>query len=123
MDYEEIVDRVAELDFIADRNTADAAVKAVWGVIASAVDEDTAREITDELPDPLTIERLRSHQVRDLRITSEAFIQEISTQFRLTPEQSSQLIERVIEAGEQAMDEKTLADLREALPLDLHNLV
>jgi PAS domain-containing protein len=36
MDYEKLLEAVQELDFIADPKTADAAVKAVLGILASA---------------------------------------------------------------------------------------
>jgi uncharacterized protein (DUF2267 family) len=123
MDYEQMIDQVRELDFVGDREKADATIKAVWGVIASAVDEDTAQELTGNLPDPLTLEKLRGHQVRPTRIRPDEFVTEMSRQFRLTEEQARQLIDRVLEVGKHALPEETIADLKEALAPGMKQLV
>ncbi len=54
MGYEKLLEAVQEFDFIPDPKTADAALKAVLGILASAMDENLARDFTDSLPGPLT---------------------------------------------------------------------
>src|SRR5436309_1356740 len=62
MDYQQFIQETRKLDFIPDEETADAAVKAALGVLASRLDEEHARKFTAKLPEPLTYERLRGHQ-------------------------------------------------------------
>jgi uncharacterized protein (DUF2267 family) len=123
MDYEQMIDQIMQLDCVGDRETADAMIKAVWGVIASTVDEDTTRKLAENLPDPLDFEKLRGHQARPTQIGPDEFVVEMSRQFRLSEEQARQLIERVIEVGEEALPEEVIADLREALTPDMKQLV
>ncbi len=123
MQYDEMTKQVMQLDFIQDRDTADAALKAVWGVIASAVDEDTAREFTSELPDPLTQDKLRNHQARPTDTSPLDLVELIGNQFHLTSEQSRELIGWVIETGEQAMPEDSVERIRDALPEDMKSLI
>jgi uncharacterized protein (DUF2267 family) len=123
MNYKEMIHRVEDLGFIRDRETADAACKAVWGILASSVDEETAEEIASELPDPLTKAKLRSHQARRMSIDSEHFIREIGTQFHLQEDQARQLVETVILAGEESLREDSLSKLRENVPQDLSKLL
>ena len=100
MDYESIVDDVSSLDFVTDRDMADAATKAVLGIMTSNMKEDEAREFTAKLPDPLTLERLRGHQARVEHIAVYEFVIEIGNQFKLNNEQSRLLINKVLEAVE-----------------------
>jgi uncharacterized protein (DUF2267 family) len=123
MDYEQMIDQVMELDFVGNREQADAMIKAVWGVIASTVDEDTARELTENLPEPLNLEKLRGHQARPTRINPDEFVMEMSRQFRLPEEQARQMIDRVIEVGKHVLPEDTISDLKEALAPDMKQLV
>jgi len=123
MKYDEMTKQVMQLDFIQDRDTADAALKAVWGVIASAVDEDTAREFTCELPDPLTQDKLRSRQARPTDTPPLDLVELIGNQFHLSSEQSRELIQWVIETGEQAMPEDSVERIRDALPDDMKSLI
>ncbi len=123
MQYDDMTKQVMKLDFIQDRDTADAALKAVWGVIASAVDENTAREFTRGLPDPLTEEKLRSHQARPTDTPALDLVDLIGNQFHLSSEQSRELIQWVIETGEQAMPEESVERIRDALPDDMKSLV
>ncbi len=100
MEHDSIVDQVNTLDFITDRDMADAATKAVLGIITSNMKEDEAREFTAKLPAPLTLERLRGHQERVEHINVYEFIIEIGNQFKLNNEQSRLLINKVLEATE-----------------------
>lgn len=54
MEYEDFIRAVSELDFIQDEEEADSAVKAALGILASRLDEEEARKLTEYLPNPLT---------------------------------------------------------------------
>lgn len=101
MDYDEFVQSVSSLDFMQDTDTADAAIKAILGILASSMDDKEARDFTSRLPEPLTLERLRGHQVRPTRISVEEFVSEIQEQFKLTNGQARLLINKVLEGTEQ----------------------
>lgn len=123
MTYDEMVDHVERFDFIPDRRTADAACKAVWGIIASNVDEPTAEEITSELPGDLTMAKLRGHQVRRQSISTANFIQEIGTQFHLQSDQARRVVETVIHDGEQSLRQDSLTRLKQSVSQDLATLL
>lgn len=118
MEYIEFVKQVRDLDFIADETSADAAVKAVLGILASELREPQARILAEKLPAPLTFEKLRSHQRKTaIMISADDYIQEIADQFNLNREQAKQLVGKVlhlakITVGSEGMDavEKTLPD-------------
>lgn len=55
-------DIVQSLDYINDDETAEETVKAVTGIIASSVDEQTARDFTAALPKELDYDTLRGNQ-------------------------------------------------------------
>ncbi len=123
MQYDEMKKRIMALDFIPDSDTADAALRAVWGIIASAVDEDTAGQVTSELPDPLVRDMLCGHPARPTGTRPTDFVELIANQFHLSPDQSRELIEWVIETGEEAMPEESVDRIRDALPDDMKSLV
>lgn len=123
MKYDEMIDRIERFDYIPDRRTADAACKAVWGIIASSVDEPVAAEVTSELPEPLTEAKLRSHQARKLNISSENFIDEISWQFNVEHDQARELVETILHTGEESLQEDSLSRLKQSVPEDLATLL
>lgn len=55
-------DIIQSLDYINDDKTAEETVKAVTGIIASSVDEQTARDFAASLPKELDYETLRGNQ-------------------------------------------------------------
>ncbi len=119
MSYEEMLERVKMLEYIGNEKKADAAIKAIWGIIASSVKKPVAAEITSELPEPLTEEKLRRHQARKLKINSENFINEISRKFKILPKQAKELVEVVLHLGEQSLQEQSRAKLKESVPEDV----
>jgi uncharacterized protein (DUF2267 family) len=96
MGYEKLLEAVQELDFIWDPRTADAAVKAVLGILASAMDENLAREFTESLPGPLTYDRLRGQQGKPLKIDPERYTSNLTAQFGLSEGQARLLITRTL---------------------------
>lgn len=118
MDYQEIIRRVKELDFIGDEETADAAVKAVLGILASRLDEVQARRLTESLPEPLTLERLRGHQKRIEEISVAQYIAEIGTQFKISTDQANTLINTVLHIAKEATGDGVLVEIENRLPSD-----
>ena len=96
MTYQDFIEEVKGLDFIKDDATADAAIKAILGTLASSMDEASARQMTENLPEPLTYEKLRSHQAHINVFTSGNFLKQIADQFNLNMDQVDRLIHTVI---------------------------
>ena len=124
MRYEIMLNRVLrELNFVPDREMADAAIKAVWGILISSLDEELAKRVSHELPEPLTLERLRGHQQRPAAPSCEELIEEIRVHFSLTHEQADELVRTVIKTGEQMLGNRVFNDLRSSAPKDIGALV
>jgi uncharacterized protein (DUF2267 family) len=118
MEYEDFIRAVSELDFIHDEEEADSAVKAALGILASRLDEDEARKLTEYLPNPLSYEKLRGHQLTDTDISAEEFISEIADQFNLDEDQAQELINTVLQIAKEAIGYDTIVELEQHLPED-----
>lgn len=114
--YEDFLDAVENLDFIEDTDTADAAVKAVLGIMASRVDEKTARKLTDNLPAPLTFEKLRGHQVRPVQLSVRDYVAEIASEFNLTQDQARILIDTVLRTTKEHIGEEVVRQVEVGMP-------
>ncbi|MDH6063706.1 DUF2267 domain-containing protein [Umezakia ovalisporum] len=122
MEYERFLDAACELAFISDRETADAAVKAVLGILASKLDDRQALELSEGLPEPLNYERLHSHQIRKLPISAEEYIAVIREQFKLDDIQASQLIQQTLRITKEAVKDK-MNEFTSRLPADWSALI
>lgn len=122
MEYEQFLDAATELPFIPDRETADAAVKAVLGILASKLDEEQAHQLTDNLPEPLNYQRLHSHQARKLPISADEYIAVICEQFKLDDIQASELIQETLRVTKAAVKDK-IQELTSRLPADWSALI
>ena len=118
MEYEEIIKRISKLDFIKDDQTADAAVKAVLGILAGRLDEVQARKFTEKLPEPLTLEKLRGLERRVDPITVDYYISTIGTQFALTKDQASTLVQNVLHLAKEVTGDGVLVEIERFLPSD-----
>lgn len=119
MEYQIFLQEVQKMDFIQDRETADAAVKASLGILASRLPEDEARRMTDKLPEPLSYDRLRGFQRRYMAMVSfDEYIREISAQFHLSYDQAHSLVNHVLHIAKDAMGESTLQDVESKLTSD-----
>jgi len=118
MEYEDFIRAVGELDFIQDEDEADSAVKAALGILASRLDEEEARKLTEYLPNPLTYEKLRGHQLSDLDISAEEFISEIADQFGINEDQAHELVSTVLQVAKEAIGYETIVELEQHLPED-----
>jgi len=81
-------DIIQSLDYINDDKTAKETVKAVTGIIASSVDEQTARDFAAALPKDLDYETLRGHQDYRNMDTPEDCIGVLKNQFGWHDEQA-----------------------------------
>jgi len=81
-------DMIQSLDYINDSKTAKETVKAVTGIIASSVDEQTAREFTAALPKDLDYDTLRGHQEYQNMDSPEDCIGVLKNQFGWHDEQA-----------------------------------
>ncbi len=102
MEYEEFIDRIKELDFIPNEDTADAGIKAVLGILASSMSETRAKDLLGRLPHPLNLEKLRGHQKTPTPVSVDVYISEIAEQFSLTHDQARTLINQVMTILEEA---------------------
>lgn len=123
MDYNKLLQSIQNLEFVNDSDTADAAIKATFGKITSILDEDAARRFTNSLPDPLTYEKLRSHQEKTLQKSGEELIQEMCTEFKLSKEDAEKLVKTVFRNTKQELPDEGKRALEEKLPEDILSLV
>lgn len=119
MEYSRFLDEVGKLHFIRTGERADAAVKAVLGVLASSMGEAEARRFTGRLPEPLTYEKLRGHQARPVDITIEEYFAEIAAQFKISPEEAKTLIDSVFRLTKEAVGEDLLSEIEYDMPPDV----
>lgn len=124
MDYHEMTRRVRRLDFIRNEQTADAAVKAVLGILASRLNEEHARKITGKA-EFLLQDRASDDQKRIQTITVAEHISQVRSQFKLTIHQARILVRNVLYFAKEASGETALAEIRKSLPADwseaIHN--
>ncbi|MHB9155522.1 MAG: DUF2267 domain-containing protein [Endomicrobiales bacterium] len=119
MEYDRFIQEVRKLGFIKDQDSADAAVKAVLGILASRLKEPQARGLSARLPAPLDYEKLRSHQAKvALMISVDEYLAELSSQFKITLDQAGQLARTVLHVAKQAVGSDTAAELEENLSPD-----
>jgi uncharacterized protein (DUF2267 family) len=98
---------------------ADSVIKAVLGIFASRLHEEQAQHFTERLPDPLTFERLHSHQVRPITISFDQYVTEIAQQFNLNNNQARLLISEVLhDTKEELMNNDAINEVVRDLPDD-----
>lgn len=119
MEYQEFLEYIGTLEFVDGDQTADAMIKAVLGMLCSSVDEPVARQLTEKLPDPLTLERLRGRQARKEWPSFTAFVMELRSQFDLTVNEALDLIDHVLRITRQAAGDDTWNQFTDYLPVEL----
>lgn len=116
MEYQKLIDEVKNLDFVESADMADAAIKAVFGILARNLPEAHAQLLTAKLPAPLTLETLRSHQKRPEWVSFDEHVTVLAGQFKQSNDQARTLISTVLRIAKDAVDRKTIDELREYLP-------
>lgn len=86
MDYALLKRRLLKVRGIGEEETAESLIKSIVGHLVSRVGESTARRITAKLPEPLTFEKLRGHQIGVTTISKEQYIDDLVDQFGLDRE-------------------------------------
>lgn len=80
---------------------AEEAVKAVLGILSSKLSEQEAREFTADLPDYLSYEILRRHQMNPTPATPNDTIRIVADKFDLETEQAQDLMLEIIGVAKQ----------------------
>lgn len=118
MDYNDFVNAVENLGYFEDRERAESAVKAALGILASRLEEDEARALTADLPDPLTFEKLRGHQANVTDITFDQYIAELAIAFGLDEDEAHTLVNSVFHLMKDSLEEGVLDEVEGNLPRD-----
>lgn len=119
MDYRRYMDQVMELPFINDEKAADSAIKTVLGVLASKIDENWARELTNTLPQELDFVTLRGQQQALVQLSIDDFLSSVAAQMHLDWQQARDLVGRVfhcVKENEEGAD--ILGEIEIKLPPD-----
>ncbi len=116
MDYQEFIDDIKELDFIEDEETADAAIRAVLGILASSLEEEDAKTIVSSLPEPLDMTNLRGQQAGVTPVTFDDCVVQVGRQFNMDEEDARVLVDTVLRSTRAALGGDKLAQVEEILP-------
>lgn len=123
MVYQDFLREIRSLEFIRDEEMADSAIKAVLGIMLSSMREEDARKLAQTLPNPLTIDRLRGHQKRHLRVTPDYYINEIGLQFSLAHDRAAELVSTVLNYVKKNIPEEIVVDWESHLPAEVAEVV
>ena len=118
MEYRKLVDTVRDLEFIKDKAMAQAAVKAVLGVLVSRLEEEVAREFADTLPEPLGFDMLRGRQVNVTDVSVQQYRDTIAEQFELELDDAWQLVRTILHIVKEGLSDEVIEDIQETLPSD-----
>lgn len=119
MNYQKFfIQPLTKLNFIEDKATADAATKAVLGILVSAVNEEDARKLTQYLPKPLDLDRLRGMQASPTPVAYKGCVGEIARQFQLPQAEAEELTRQILIHTKAAVGETTLMEVSKSLSED-----
>lgn len=118
MDYRRLMDTMNQSGVFADQERADAAVKAVIGILASRMSEHDARELSSRLPEPLTYDKIRHRQGWQLGISFDQYRYEIAGQFHINTDQAQRVIGSVFHLLKEEIPGDTLHKWEQHLPVD-----
>lgn len=119
MEYNQLTQAVKKFNFIGnDEQQADAAVKATMGIIASRMTEEDAREFANSLPEPLSLEKLRSHQDYQNQVSPQEHFQVIATQFNINEEEAQRMVKDVLHTAKEGISEEQFNTWKQKLPAD-----
>lgn len=116
MDYGKTIKAIRMFNFIDDERTADAAIKAVLGILTSRLREKPAHHFTAQLPEALSFERIRGRQSRARNIEFDDYVAEIAQQFGLSNSQARMLINEILYNAKQGIPVEKLAEIEKDLP-------
>ncbi|MBE0597866.1 MAG: DUF2267 domain-containing protein, partial [Desulfuromonadales bacterium] len=123
INYSHFLNAAASLSFIQNEETADAAVKAVLGILASRLEEGEARRLIARLPDPLSYENLRGHQQQVTDLSVDQYYGSLARQFRLTRDQAQVLAVTILRLVKEALDTEGILEVEKSLPEEWSALI
>lgn len=119
MEYNQLTQSVKKFNFIGnDEQQADAAVKATMGIIASRMTEEDAREFANSLPEPLTLEKLRSHQDYQNQVSPQEHFKVVATQFNINEEEAQRMVKDVLHTAKEGLSQDQFNSWKQKLPAD-----
>lgn len=119
MNYRSYLDQVMELPFINDEQAADAAIKAVLGVLASKIDDDWAQELSNVLPPELNFAILHGHRHKPVLLSIDDFFASVASQMHLDWQQARDLVGRILHCVKESDDgADIMGEIETKLPPD-----
>jgi uncharacterized protein (DUF2267 family) len=112
VEYTQFLDRARRMEFVKD---PDAAVKAVYGVLASRLEENDARQFTERLPEPLTIDKLRGQQV-PTRISVDDALTSLAEQLHISRGQAGKLLMSLTRFARESIGREVFEQAAKNLP-------
>ncbi|MFA5517361.1 MAG: DUF2267 domain-containing protein [Desulfuromonadales bacterium] len=123
LDFSQFVNAASGLSFIQDKELAEAAVKAVIGILASRLEEPEAQRLVATLPDPLSLENLRGHQAKVTDLSVDNYYGSLASQFDITAEQAQVLAVTILRLVKEALDTDGMRQIERSLPEDWTALI
>ncbi|WMJ75117.1 DUF2267 domain-containing protein [Cytophagaceae bacterium ABcell3] len=123
MEYNQLLESVKSLEFVQNDELADAAIKATLGKVVSSMDEDGAKKFTSSLSEPLSYERLRSHQASTTNLRGQELILEIAAQFNLDQSDAERLVMCIFRNAKEQFPDESKRAMEEKLNPELLGLV
>ena len=118
MNYDEIIKRVRKLDFIRNDQRADAAVKAVLGILASRLNDEQAHKLAEKFPEQLAQNRFGSDDRGMQPISVTEYTAGISAQYKISVHQARTLVRNVLYFTKLASGDNFILDIKKGLPVD-----
>lgn len=123
MNYDALLEKALTLDFLRNRETADAAIKAVLGIFFGRLTDDQARRLAARLSPPLSLEKLRSRPSRAQHLSPDDYLADIGKQFHIDRQKSRLLVITVLSAVREASGSDTFDALTGDLSGDWQRLL
>lgn len=118
LNYEQFLEEVEGLDFIQDRQTADAANKSVIGILISRLGEKKGRFFADMLPYPLSYDKLRDYGTDNPNMSLKEYVLSVAFEFGLDYNEARELIDTVLLNIREYMDLESLREIEDGLSDD-----
>ncbi len=118
MDYQEMIRRVRKLDFIRDEQTADAAVKKLYGILAGRVNGEQVRTGAGKFPEPFVLENGNGDQKRTVSVSVAEHLAQSRAQFDISIYQARTLLRNVLYYTKEVSGAAVLSEIGKSLPND-----
>jgi uncharacterized protein (DUF2267 family) len=118
MNYDELIRRVRMLDFIRNDQRAQAAVKAVLGILAGSLRDEQARKLAGKFPEHLALNSFGTDGRQIGAITVADHTASICAQFKISVHQARILVRNVLYFTKEVSGANDFPDIRNNLPND-----